>query len=90
MLVAKLKEEDTAEVDTKGEAPSILSVAKTRNFWILGSMIFLSSAGGLYMAAAYKLYGEENLSNDLELATIGSVSSFFNGGFRVVFGWLHD
>lgn len=89
-LVARLKDAESEEVDTKGEAPSITAVAKTRNFWILGGMIFLSSSGGLYMAAAYKLYGEENLSNDLELAAIGSTSSFFNGGFRLVFGWLHD
>jgi len=70
--------------------PSIKEGVKSSVFWQTFIMCLCSVSTGLYVAGAYKNFGNSTIDNDDFLAIVGSISSLFNGGFRYVWGYIMD
>lgn len=72
------------------ECPDLKTGLKSRQHVMLFISAFCSSACGLYMAGAYKAFGNTKIDNDDFLAVVGSISSIFNGCFRFVWASIMD
>lgn len=53
-------------------------------------MLIGSAFYGLYLVAAYKIFGKENHIDDFTLTFAGSLGSIMNGGSKVLCGILAD
>ena len=45
---------------------------KEHKAYLLFTMGLMSALAGFYMAGAFKIYGEENISNDQALSSVGA------------------
>lgn len=81
---------DLVEKNQSDECPSLKEGIKTRRFWHLFFMAFLSIVPGFYIINVYKTFGKTKIDDDEFLTVVGSVSSVFNGSFRYVWGALMD
>lgn len=59
-------------------------------FWHILLMLIGSGFYGLYLVAAYKIFGKENHIDDFTLTFAGSLGSVLNGGSKVLNGILAD
>jgi OFA family oxalate/formate antiporter-like MFS transporter len=59
-------------------------------YWKLCAASYLSSSFSMYIAAAFKNFGSERLSDDYFLAYVGSVSALVNGLSRVAWAESMD
>ena len=69
---------------------SLVPFLKRAQFWLLFTAAFCSTAAGLYVAAAYKSFGDLEIDDDKFLALTGSVASVFNGSFRFLWAQLME
>lgn len=83
--VEKGKEEEQEQ-----ECPSLIVGLKSKSFWILFGIGFVSVIPGYFVVNTYKVFGKKMIDDDEYLAIVGSVSSFFNGSFRFVWGQALD
>jgi hypothetical protein len=72
------------------ECPSLQAGVKTMMFWVLFCMALCSVTPGIFVLSSYKTFGKYMINDDEFLATVGAVSSIFNGSFRFVWGWVMD
>ena len=84
------KEGKEGKQDQSGECPDLKTGLKSRQFFILFVLGLFSNIPGLYVATAYKTFGESKISSDDFLAITGSVGSVFNGSFRYVWPQIMD
>ena len=63
---------------------------RTRCFWMMAFMVFLSISGDFYMIGNFKIYGKDFIKDDMFLALVGSISALFDGCTRSLWGYLFD
>lgn len=78
------------QVHAHHECPSIKEGLKSKVFWSLVIMSFFSIMPGYFVANCFKVFGRTYIEDDQFLAVVGSVSSFFNGSSRILWGWAMD
>ena len=76
--------------ESNDECPDLKTGLKTKQFFVLFVLGLISNIPGLYVAAAYKTFGESKINNDEFLAVTGSAASIFNGSFRYVWPQIMD
>jgi OFA family oxalate/formate antiporter-like MFS transporter len=86
-LALLVRPQKTQETNEKANLKQGL---KSKNFWIMFTIGFLSVIPGFFLANTYKILGEKMIDDDNFLAIVGSVSSFANGSFRFFWGQLLD
>ena len=69
---------------------SLLDAFKSRVFYVMCGMIFMSVSNGYFIATNFKNYGMTKMSDDQFLTLVGSLGSMFNGGGRFLWGALYD
>ncbi|MEY8000270.1 oxalate/formate MFS antiporter [Clostridium sp. Mt-5] len=84
------KKEEIAKLDQSKIGFSPLQMLKTPNFWIIWSMFFSISVGGLIITANTKPFGKEMgiASSVIVLAVM--LNSLANGIGRIFWGWISD
>ncbi|WP_294180944.1 oxalate/formate MFS antiporter [uncultured Clostridium sp.] len=84
------KKEEIAKLDQLQIGFSPIQMLKTPNFWLIWSMFFSISVGGLIITANTKPFGKEMgiASSIIVLAVM--LNSLSNGIGRVFWGWISD
>jgi OFA family oxalate/formate antiporter-like MFS transporter len=84
------KKEEISKLDQSKIGFSPLQMLKTPNFWIIWSMFFSISVGGLIITANTKPFGKEMgiASSIIVLAVM--LNSLANGIGRIFWGWISD
>lgn len=72
------------------ECFSLKDAAKSKAFYLIISLMYLSVCNGYFMAANFKGYGITKISDDRFLTLVGSISSLCNGGARFMWGLITD
>lgn len=74
------------------ECPDLYHALKSLPFYIIFLMLFFSAQNGYFLAANFKNYGilKPDLNDDVFLTLVGSLSSIFNGGGRLLWGYILD
>ena len=76
---------------SKLEGFDVSEVLQDLRFWALYFIFFLDGLVFVVIATQWKLYNVElGITNDAYLSTMGAVSAIFNGGGRIVFGFIFD
>lgn len=69
---------------------SLKDAAKTKAFYLIFGMMYLTIANGYFMATNFKGYGITKINDDQFLTLVGSLSSLCNGGGRLFWGLISD
>ncbi|XP_067670578.1 L-lactate transporter-like [Haliotis asinina] len=65
-------------------------VLKSKNFYLLWLIFLFGGEGIVFVSSQYKKYGQTFISDDHFLAIVGSVSSVFNAGGSIFWGFMMD
>lgn len=85
------KQQNIAEMlSGENECPSIREGVKSKSFYLLFIMALFSITPGIFVVNSYKSFGKSKINDDEFLAVVGSVSAFFNGSLRLVWGLVMD
>lgn len=69
---------------------SVSQGVTSKEFKLMAAMALCSIIPGYFVANCFKVFGQTKINDDRFLAIVGSVSSVFNGGFRILWGWSID
>lgn len=58
--------------------------------WHVASCLVLTSAGGMYLAGTFKMYGEAYIDDESFLTLVAETAAVFNAGGRIFWGFLAD
>mmetsp|Transcript_18491 Transcript_18491/g.25712 ORF Transcript_18491/g.25712 Transcript_18491/m.25712 type:complete len:477 (-) Transcript_18491:544-1974(-) len=58
--------------------------------WLLWGMMMMTTMAGVLVIGTYKTYGNEHSLSDFHLTIIGAICLAFNGGGRLMWGFLAD
>ena len=75
------------KADIGPETATMLNLIRTRQFFLLLIMMYLSSFFGYFMLNQYKDFGKEFIKDDHFLTLVGAIASGFSG-FRFVWAFL--
>jgi len=68
-----------------------MDVVSDLRFWQLYLNFFIDGIVIVFVATQWKIYSNDlGVTDDAYLSLIGSISSAFNGGGRILFGWILD
>lgn len=88
---------EPAKPVSSGKAPpapgtGVVESLKTKQFWLMWSMIVCSASAGLNVAAIYKQFaaGSPALTGDSFQALVGGLGALFNGVGRLFWGQISD
>ena len=95
LFIGKIvKKEKNFDLDSPNqedaECPNLKSGVRTKLFGILFTLGLISNIPGLYVATAYKTFGNSKINNDSFMAIVGSMGSLFNGSFRYIWPQIMD
>ena len=91
--IAMLFENREGRMEEKGKVykgKGLGFILRTRCFWMMAFMVFLSISGDFYMIGNFKIYGKNFIKDDMFLALVGSTSALFDGCSRSLWGYLFD
>eukprot|EP01033_Poteriospumella_lacustris_P000809 gene809-575_t len=63
---------------------------RTPMAWHIASCFVTTTVGGMYVAGTFKVFGQGQFADEIFLSSIASVSSMFNSGGRICWGYLAD
>lgn len=69
----------------------LMDVLKDFRFWQLYFNFFIDGLIIVFITTQWKIFSNNlGINNDAYLSLIGSISAIFNGGGRILFGWILD
>ena len=82
--------QSSIDMHDEKKCKSLTEAFKSRVFYIIFIMAYLSSSYGFFIATNFKTYGISKISDDAFLTLVGSMGSLFNGGGRFLWGLVSD
>ena len=83
---------DTEDItDNTENGYDLMDVLKDFRFWQLYFNFFIDGLIIVFITTQWKIFSNNlGINNDSYLSLIGSISAIFNGGGRILFGWVLD
>ncbi|XP_048247846.1 L-lactate transporter-like [Haliotis rufescens] len=78
------------DIDAAAEDVPPQKVLKSKNFYLLWLIFLFGGEGIVFVSSQYKNYGQTFIDDDHFLAIVGSVSSVFNAGGSIFWGYIMD